>query len=529
MMIPRRTFIKNTAIGAAALSLPLPFAQSLFAAQAAYIIPRSLPEAQGITSASITQFIDAVEKNKLGLHSLMVVRNGNIVAEGWWDPYKPDLRHMLFSLSKSFTSTAVGFAISEGLLTVEDKVISFFPDELPENITPFLNELRVKHLLTMTTGHDKDTTSLMRRETNQTWVKTFLSLTLPYEPGTHFFYNSGATYTLSAIITKLTKKTVLDYLKPRIFDPLEIRGADWEVSPQGINTGAYGLRIKTEDIAKLGLLYLQNGIWNGKRVLSEDWVTRATTYKVSNAALTGKDETSDWQQGYCYQFWRCRHNFFRGDGAVGQFCLVSRDLNTVIAITSETTSMQAILDCVWDNLLPGIQSASLPPNPADQQALQQKLASLTLLHKTSWTGETRQAEISGKIFHIENNSIGIRRSSLSFSGSSCTFLLGDDQAEHKVVCGLENWVRGETLMPGAPPVLVTNNNIESTLAKVAAAGEWTSDKTFVMTLQYYETPHSDRITCHFENNTIRIDFLTSMVGKSAGFVDSRPVLEGTMI
>jgi CubicO group peptidase (beta-lactamase class C family) len=527
-MIARRTFIKNTAIGVAGLSIAPLFNQSLFAAPAGYMIPRSLPETQGIASASILQFINTVEKSKLGLHSLMVARNGNIVAEGWWDPYKPDLRHMLFSLSKSFTSTAIGFAVSEGLLTVEDKVIKFFPDELPENVTPFLKELQIKHLLTMTTGHDKDTTPLMRASSD-TWVKTFLSLTLPYQPGTHFFYNSGATYTLSAIITKLTKKTVLEYLTPRLFEPLEIKGADWEVSPQGINTGAYGLRIKTEDIAKLGLLYLQNGMWNGKRVLNEDWVSKATTYKVSNAALTGKDENSDWQQGYGYQFWRCRNNFFRGDGAVGQFCLVSRDLNTVIAITSETTSMQAILDAVWDNLLPGIKPSTLPDNPTDHDALKQKLASLTLLPKKTGAGQSKQTEVSGKIYHIEKNAISIDHVSLKFDSDNCVFTLKNGQTEHKVTCGLNQWAKSETLIPGAPPVLVLNNNKGSQQAKVAAAGIWTNENTFLMTLQYFETPHSDRITCHFENNTIRIDFLSSMVGKSGGFVESRPILEGTMV
>lgn len=528
MSIPRRQFIQHSAIGIAGLTLAPLFQTSIFAAPAVYNIPRSLPEAEGITCESIMQFINAAEKNKLGLHSLMVARNGKIVAEGWWDPYKPDLRHMLFSLSKSFTSTAIGFAVTEGLLTVEDRVISFFPDELPEIISPFLKELQVKHLLTMTTGHDKDTTPLMR-QSNDTWVKTFLSLTLPYQPGTHFFYNSGATYTLSAIITKLTKQTVLDYLTPRLFKPLEIIGADWEVSPQGINTGAYGLRIKTEDIAKLGLLYLQNGIWNGKRVLSGDWINKATTYKVSNAALSGKDETSDWQQGYGYQFWRCRHNFFRGDGAVGQYCLVSRDLNTVIAITSETANMQAILDAVWDNLLPGIKPAALPANLTDQSVLSEKLLSLTLLPQKPQVAQNRQGEISGKNYKVDKNAIGIQQASLTFASDKCSFVLNDGQSQHKVICGLTNWATGETLMPGAPANLVLGNNKETKRAKVAAAGVWVNDKTFVMALQYFETPHSDRITCHFENNTIRIDFLNSMVGKGGSFTESRPVLEGLMV
>jgi CubicO group peptidase (beta-lactamase class C family) len=525
MTIPRRTFIKNTAIGAMGLSFTPLLSQSLFAAAPANSLPHSLPESEGITSASILKFIDFAEQKNLGLHSLMIVRNGNIVANGWWDPYKPELRHMLFSLSKSFTSTAIGFAVTEGLLTVEDKVTKFFPNDLPETISPYLQQMQVKHLLTMTSGHDKDTAALMRKS-DEPWTKTFLSLTIPHEPGTFFFYNSGATYMLSAIVTKLTGKTVLDYLTPRIFKPLHIEGADWEVSPQGINTGAYGLRIKTEDIAKLGLLYLQNGIWNGKRVLSEDWINKATTYKVSNASLKGKDESSDWQQGYCYQFWRCRHNFFRGDGAMGQYCLVSRDLNTVIAITSETANMQAILDAVWDNLLPGIQAAPLPSNPAGQSALKEKLASLTLFPKKAGSGKGPWGELGSKTFTIANNAINISSASLTFYKDNCIFILKDNTTEHKVTCGLNEWVKAETLMPGAPPNLVLGNNKQSIRAKVAAAGVWVDDKTFVMTLQYFETPHADTITCHFDSNNIRIEFLSSIAAKSGSFKESRPVLEG---
>ena len=301
MLTQRRTFVKNTAIGAAGITLAPLFNQSLFASAPADAFPRSLPEQEGISSADILKFIDFAEKKDLGLHSLMIIRNGKLVADGWWDPYKPELRHMLFSLSKSFTSTAIGFAVSEGLLTVEDKVNLFFPQDLPETLSPYLQQMQVKHLLTMTTGHDRDTSGTMRGG-KEPWTKTFLSLPVQHEPGTYFLYNSGATYMLSAIITKLTGKTALDYLNLHLFKPLQIEGADWEVSPQGINTGAYGLRVKTEDIAKLGILYLQNGRWKGKRVLSADWVDKATTYKVSNASPKGKDENSDWQQGKRCQF-----------------------------------------------------------------------------------------------------------------------------------------------------------------------------------------------------------------------------------
>lgn len=519
MVIQRRNFLKNTAIGMAGLSLAPLFGESLFAAPTAHTFRKSTPEQQGITSSSILDFITKAEAGKLGLHSLMIIRNGNVVADGWWDPYKPDLKHVLNSLSKSFTSTAIGFAVSEGLLSVEDKVTKFFPDDVPANPSPYLMDMQIKHLLTMTTGHEADTSGPMRRD-NQVWTKGFLSLPVQRQPGTYFLYNSGATYMLSAIITKVSGKTMFDYLTPRLFKPLEISGIDWEVSPQGINTGGWGLRIKTEDIAKLGVLYLQNGKWNGKQLLPATWAHDATTYKVPNTPVKGQDTSvSDWQQGYCYQFWRCRHNFFRGDGAQGQYCLVSRDLNTVIAITSEVQDMQKTLNYVWDYLLPGIKPSTLPADTANQNALKQKLATLTLLPAKTNFGQSTQALISGKTFNIKDNALAVSQASLTFNADECTFILKGNQIEQKITCGLNKWIKGETTTAGV--------SAQNAIArKIVAAGVWTNDKTFVITLQYYETPNSDLIICNFENDTISIKFLAGIIANNGGTRDNRPALEG---
>jgi CubicO group peptidase (beta-lactamase class C family) len=521
MSIQRRDFLKNAALGVAGLSLAPWLSQSLFAAPRAMAMSYSTPEAQGISSESILNFINAAEKNNLGMHSLMIVRNGKNVAQGWWDPYKPDLKHMMYSLSKSFTSTAIGFAVNEGLLKLTDKITDLFAEDLPGRPTTYLYAMEVRHLLTMTTGHDRDTTALMRKDPKVSWTKAFMALPVPQQPGSYFLYNTGATYMLSALITKLTGKTLIEYLTPRLFKPLEITGADWEVSPQGINTGGWGLRVKTEDIAKLGMLYLQNGMWNGKQVLPANWAKEATTYKVSNASLKGKDESSDWQQGYCYQFWRCRHDFFRGDGAMGQYCLVSRDLNTVIAITSEISDMQKTLNHVWDYLLPGIKPATLPADASNQAALKQKLASLTLLPKNTGLGQTTKAQVSGKVFGIKDNTINARQASLTFNQTECVFVLKSDNGEQKLTAGLDKWVYGDTLPFGS-------NATNPTPQKVVAAGAWTDDKTFVITLQYYETPGSDLLICSFDNNNaISIKFLNGMTAKNGSTKDSRPVLEGT--
>ncbi|WP_274366255.1 serine hydrolase domain-containing protein [Paenibacillus thermotolerans] len=206
-----------------------------------YQLRRSTPEEQGISSASVMNFVNAIEQAKLELHSLMLIRHGYVVAEGWWAPYREDRPHMLFSLSKSFTSTAIGFAVQEGLVSLDDAVVSFYPEyEKLYASNEHLVRMRVRHLLSMATGHAQDSTG--RITDSEDWVKGFLSLPVEYEPGTHFVYNSGASYMLSAILHRVTGQTLLEYLKPRLFDPLGFRQAAWETCPKGISVGGWGLR-----------------------------------------------------------------------------------------------------------------------------------------------------------------------------------------------------------------------------------------------------------------------------------------------
>ena len=254
-------------------------------------LPRSTPEAQGIPTAAIADFVASAEKTVTSLHSFMLLRHGAVVAEGWWRPYRPETPHMLFSLSKSFTSTAVGLAVAEGRLAVEDPVLSFFPADAPKKVSQNLAEMKVYHLLSMSTGHDQDTTERSLRSRNP--FKAFLSLPVEHAPGTHFVYNSGASYILAAIVQKLTGQTLVEYLTPRLFEPLGITGATWESHPNGVNFGGWGLNIKTEDIARFGQLYLQKGLWNNQRILPEAWVEAASSKQVSNE----NNPDPDWSQG----------------------------------------------------------------------------------------------------------------------------------------------------------------------------------------------------------------------------------------
>jgi hypothetical protein len=261
-------------------------------------LPRSTPEAEGINSDGIIAFLKATEKEKHEFHSFMFLRHGKVIAEAWWSPYAPDLKHTLYSTSKSFTSTAVGFAVSDSLIRVSDKVISFFPENLPDTVSPYLDDMEIKDLLSMSAGLDPDPTGIISVN-NDNWVKAFLALPVVNDPGTKFLYNSMATYMLSAIVQKVTGQPIIDYLTPRLFDPLGISGIDRERDPMGINTGGWGLRLKTEDMAKFGQLYLQKGKWNDEQILPEEWVNEATTFKIDQAPGVPEPlkNSSDWIKG----------------------------------------------------------------------------------------------------------------------------------------------------------------------------------------------------------------------------------------
>ena len=336
-------------------------------------LPRSSPEAQGISSAAIRGFVEAADKQIDTLHSFMLVRHGHVIAEGWWKPEAAEKPHVLWSLSKSFNSTAVGLAVAEGKLSLEDPVLKFFPAGAPADPSDNLQAMRVRDLLTMSGGHD--TEPKFQIESGPS-VREFLAHPVAHKPGTWFRYNTPGSYMLSAIVTKATGQTVLDYLKPRLFEPLGIDNPEWGATAEGFNFGGYGLFVRTEDIAKFGQLYLQKGKWDGKQLLPEKWIEAATSKQVDNdKAPSGRNP--DWRQGYGFQFWRCQHNAYRGDGRDGQICLVIPEQDAVIAITARTGQMQTELDLVWEKLLPAFRAEPLPADAAAQEKLKQELAGLT--------------------------------------------------------------------------------------------------------------------------------------------------------
>lgn len=529
MTTQRRTFLKQIGFGVAGLGLVsfVPGCRTAALSAGGSRLPRSTPEAEGVASAGVLAFVEAAQSQH-EMHSFILVRHGRVVAEGWWAPYAAGFNHTMYSLSKSFTSTAVGLAVAEGRLRVEDRVVSFFPDDLPAKVSEPLAALRVKDLLMMAAGQAKEPTGEMMKSDN--WVKTFLAWPIEHPPGTNFLYNSGATYMLSAIVQRRTGQKLLDYLTPRLFSPLGIEGATWESCPRGIHIGGWGLSIQTEGLAKFGQLYVQKGLWKGRQVLPAQWVEEATSLKIQQplpAKASRPNEQNDWLQGYCYQFWRCTHRAYRGDGAFGQYTLVLPEQDAVLAMTSESNNMQGQLDLAWTHLLPAMKDAPLPADRVAQERLAQRLGTLALAFPKGRTSSPTTTQISGKTFRLEPNSLGLLSAAFAFGGDSGRLTFRDVQGDYPLECGLEQWRRGATALPGTPPRLVSGGAAKrGTLTKLAASGAWKDDQTFELRLRYYETPHHDTVTCQFEGPTVRIAFLDSLAAMSANPKDKRPVLQG---
>ena len=304
------------------------------------VFPRSTPSAQGVDPTGVEAFLDQMDAHpEVELHSLMLLRNGHVVTEGWWAPYTPERVHLLYSLSKSFASTAAGFAVAEGLLDLDRTVLSYFP-ELDADVTDERSRsMLVRHVAAMASGHDAETIEQVFGSDPDDLVRGFLRIPPEHEPGSWFAYNQPCTYSLAAIVQRESGQGLVDYLTPRLFAPLGIGRVGWQQHPPGRALGFTGLHATTDAIAKLGQLYLQRGWWGDRQLLPEEWVDEATSLQVANP----REDNPDWRQGYGFQFWLARHGY-RGDGAYGQFCVVLPEQQTVVAITGASIDMQAVLD-----------------------------------------------------------------------------------------------------------------------------------------------------------------------------------------
>ena len=466
-------------------------------------LPRSAPAEQGVPARAICDFLDSLDDGP-ELHSLMVLRHGHVIAEGWWHPYRRELPHELYSLSKSFTSTAVGFAVAEGRLGIDDLVLDHLGDLAPAAPDPRLARMRVRHLLTMTAGHVGWTDD--RVFSTEEWARAFLALPLDAEPGTAFQYNTPATYVLSVILQRLTGERLLDYLRPRLLEPLGIEGATWEQSPEGVDTGGFGLSATTEDLACFGQLYLDDGVWQGRRVLPEGWVAEATRRHTDSHI-----DTVDWAQGYGYQFWRCQPtNVYRGDGAFGQFCVVMPDQDAVVVTTAGTQDLQGVLDRMWEHLAPALGGEGRHADAVDEPAAQAELSSrldAPAIAPPAPVAAEGPGVLAARRVELDGAPAGVRAVTVGPEGLGAAPTTLEVEWAHgaveRVAVGAGAWAEG-TLPPPPRPGVLSGVPEEGRVPVVAAAASAAPGEALVQ-VRPITTPFALDLAVRVDGDVVRID------------------------
>ena len=462
-------------------------------------LPRTSPEQQGISSAAVARFIDSLMAVKsTHIHHVMVVRHGTVVAEVHPAPFRASDVHTLYSESKTFTCMAVGLAVDEGKIKLDDKVVKFFPDKLPANVSTELKAMTVRDLLTMRSGIKPD---WVMRNWSTDWMRIWLGKPV-VEPGKKFQYDSMCTFMLSAIVQRATGHTVLELLKQRLFGPMGITVADWEQSPDGVNTGGWGLRLQAESQAKLGILLLNGGKWQGKQLISRKWVEEATAKQV-DFGQADKPAT-DGNQGYGFQLWRGKWpGSYRADGAYGQFIVCVPEVDLVVVINGLSYRGDDEMACVWRQLMPGISKNPLAPNAASARALRSAISRAKLpMLKGQRVGMVPPA--NGQVLPATGGLSSVKPIA---TGKSMRLVVryADFEATDTIALGFGSWAR-TTLKGRTPYSIQAQSRFKGLTLPLRVAGNyaWLSPTKLVVQLYYVNMISRRLLTFDFKNHTLTV-------------------------
>jgi CubicO group peptidase (beta-lactamase class C family) len=463
------------------------------------VLSRGSCELAGISEQAVHELVTKLEE--YNCHSFMIIRDGIIAAEGWWDPYKPENTHSMFSVTKSFTSVAIGFAVDEGLLSVDDKVLSFFPGLLPSPPCENMQKMQVKHLLTMSTGHTSDLDfgwsfsvyNVEDRGHENDHVYTFLTSYVPLTPGTEWHYNTAATFMLGAVLHRLTGKNVLDYLRPRLLDPLEITEIFSEENTKGTTPAGFGFQVTTYDLAKFGYFLLNRGKWNGKQLLSERWIDEASSKQIDTLPTNENDHHQS-KAGYCYQFWLCSDGkSFRADGLFGQLAIMSPDLNTVVALTCGSEDKPKILDAVFEALNTGFSNND--KSNSYSLSLMERLQNLTMPHPQGEAIGSFNLKVPRPKYELSENMLNI--TAVRFDVEASTFEIWKQERHCTIGIGKGKWLVSKT---GEDPY-----GMADFFGDVACAGAWVEDK-LVLKIIHTLTPYTDTFEFNLKEESLIGEF-----------------------
>jgi CubicO group peptidase (beta-lactamase class C family) len=455
-------------------------------------LPTSSPSAQGVDALGVLALVDALEAGDHDPHSLVIARHGHVIARGWWAPYAPDHVQLVYSLSKSFTATAVGLLVDDGRLSLDQPVLDLLPPgDLPPDVEvpDRYRRLTLGHCLTMATGHDAEGwgPGVMRAaqesgtsgDGSDPVLAAVLATPPEHEPGTAWAYNQIATYLAAGAVRGVTGSSVLSLLRERVLPLLDPSGGTdvvWHRTATGRELGFSGIHVGTDAILGLAQLYLDQGQWAGSPVLSPEWVSTAIT----STGLPNRepDPNPDWRQGYGCSFWIARHGY-RGDGAYGQYAIVLPEQDLAVAITSETLDMQAVLDLVWDHLLPAVGTEGEVGDELADAALEERLDLLTVPTPSS----TAQGPPTGSWVRADDSSLPPTYAAMS--------LAPGDAAAYQVV--LDCHGTQVRLDVGDGAWATSTLAVAGVELPVAASGGWDAEGCFSADVRVIETPHTVRL------------------------------------
>jgi len=461
----------------------------------------STPESQGMDSKTLLKMFETIQTDQVPIHSVLILRHGYLVCEAYFQPFDKNTLHNLFSTTKSFTSTLIGIAIEEGKIKgVHESIVDIFPDvKMPENNLGS-KEMTIEDLLTMTAGHESDSTDAVLGSTN--WPQTFFNLPFSTKPGERFLYDSGASHLLASILKKATGENEETYARKHLFEPLGIDTYAWEKSTEGINTGGWGLRLTPTDMAKFGYLILNKGIWKGKQIVPAQWI-EAATQKHSEywpGGVRGDD--------YGYQFWMNSFGGFRADGFAGQYiCILPKhDLIAVFTSGINYSEPNRPLNLMRDYVVPAVKSdAALQENSEVNNKLTAYLRELE--NPTPQVApalpETAQ-RISGKTFQASALSVDF---AFAFDEpDSCTLSFTQQGKKHSLPVGLDGVYRKSAVMRVG--TLIWYPPYDS----IALKGSWEGENTFILDWQYVGEPYHETYKFTFKENRAVMEVMEYVVG-----------------
>jgi CubicO group peptidase (beta-lactamase class C family) len=467
----------------------------------------STPEQQGLDSEQLAAGLQTINQKQIPIHSLMIVRNNYVVLNATFYPYDGQSPHNLGSVTKSVLTTLIGIAVEQGKLSLEDKLVSFFPEYSIANLDSRKESITVRDLLTMSSGLDciglPSEATVQKMETSPDWVQFMLDRPMTDRPGKTFVYCGGNMHLLSAVLQKAAGMTVLEYARQNLFEPLGFQEVAWPADPQGVNQGSGNLRMLPTDMARLGFLFLHGGQWAGRQIISRDWVNNAVRLQVGST--------------YGYGWWineGASGREFYADGAGGQHIAVIPGLNIVLVTTGGGFSIDEVVPLLSSALVN--MTAPLPENPAGVAALNLVLGQISQapLPQTPATLPVIAAHISGANYEFENNLLQLKSLLLGFSSSSeanVQFTFTDGGQSPVAEIGLDGVYR---LTQGIGLDRAIRTKLETEGLSVGLRGSWLEARTFVIEYDTITNRYAYRLEMHFEGENVTVFASDRIYGNS---------------